>query len=64
MSSDGKVVFSIYKLVQEGEGSSIASIRVYDLNIGDKSPNGTYPITIESIMEAPFGGGVTVTFED
>lgn len=55
---DGALLFSIYKLVvaEDGEGS-IASIRVYSLNIGAKNPNGTYPIAIESMMEAPFGSG-------
>lgn len=54
--NDGALLFSIYKLVVAEDGeSSIASIRVYSLNIEAKNPNGTYPITIESMMEAPFG---------
>lgn len=55
---DGALLFSIYKLVvaEDGDGS-ITSIHVYSLNIEAKNPNGTYPITIESMIEAPFGSG-------
>ena len=56
---DGEVVFSIYKLVQEGEGFSISSLRIYSLYIGDKNLDGTYPITIEDTLEAPFGSSVS-----
>ena len=64
---DNSLIFSIYifSLDETTESSSITSIRVYSLNIGEKNPDETYPITIESLMEFPFGSGsVTVTFED
>lgn len=55
---DGALLFSIYKPVVAEDGvDSIASIRVYSLNIEAKNPNGTYPITIENMIEAPFGSG-------
>lgn len=63
-SIDGQLLFSLYKIVQEGEGGSISSLRVYSLNIGDKNPDGTYPITIEDMLEAPFGGGANLPVLD
>ena len=52
-------IFSIYKfsLDETTESGSITSLRGYGLNIGEKNPDETYPITIESLMEIPFGSG-------
>lgn len=39
------------------EAATIFSSSSYCLMIGEKNADGTYPITIEKIIEAPFGGG-------
>lgn len=39
------------------EAATISSSSSYSLMIGEKNADGTYPITIEKIIEAPFGGG-------
>ena len=56
---NGMFIFSIYKfsLDETTESGSITSLRGYGLNIGEKNPDETYPITIESLMEIPFGSG-------
>ena len=58
--ADGEFWFSLSKVVPTGESLSIASSRVYSLDIGEKSVDGTYPITIEHVFEAPFSDGLPV----
>lgn len=57
---EGQFLFSLSKVVPTGESASIASSRVYSLEIGEKSADGTYPITIEHIFDAPFSDGLPV----
>ena len=42
----------------------IVSLVEYQITIGEKDTSGNYPITIKKTDVMPFGGGVTVTFED
>lgn len=62
MIVNGNLSFSTYNFsVDETSGKvTILSSSSYDLNIsGEKSEDGTYPITIEKMDEATFGGGGT-----
>ena len=60
-SSTGDFIFSIYNIeATEGE-ARIKSSRVYSLGIGEKNPDETYPITIRSLIEIPFGSGGGIT---
>lgn len=58
-SFEGQFMFSTYNIsADETSGMmSIPSSSSYILNIGGKSADGTYPITIEKQFDASFGGG-------
>ena len=53
--------FSNYNLSIDDatHSAAISSSSSYNLTIGEKSADGTYPITIEKILEASFGGEST-----
>lgn len=55
----GVFMFSKYNVfANEATGAiTIPSSSVYAINIGEKSADGTYPITIEKSLDASFGGG-------
>ena len=55
----GALSFSTFNLSVDDatESATISSSSSYSLMIGEKSVDGTYPITIEKVIEAPFGGG-------
>ena len=57
---EGQFLFSLSNVVPTGESASIANFRVYSLEIGEKSADGTYLITIEHVFDAPFSDGLPV----
>lgn len=68
---EGTFTFSKYNLsVDEAAGTvTISGSSAYGLTIGEKSADGTYPITIEKVLDAPFGGGgggssTSISFQD
>lgn len=58
---DGEIIFSIYNVLlnEATQSTSITGSFIYGLSIGEKSADGTYPITIEKKLDfdIPFGGG-------
>ena len=67
----GALSFSTFNLSVDDatESATISSSSSYSLMIGEKSVDGTYPITIEKVIEAPFGGGgggssTSIAFQD
>lgn len=56
---DGSFVFSIYKISMDTVtyAASIKTASIYQLYIEEKDTDGTYPITIEKLIDAPIGGG-------
>ena len=58
---DGSFIFSTYNLSvdQNTNAITILGSSVYGLSIGEKSSDGTYPITVEKQVDATFGGGST-----
>ena len=52
-------IFSIYRvLANESSGiHSIVGLSTYAMDIGEKSADGTYPITIDTVLDTTFGGG-------
>ena len=52
-------IFSIYKILADESTNSISIVgsSTYSIEIGEKGADGTYPITIEKILDATFGGG-------
>lgn len=59
---DGSFIFSIYipsadEGDETGETLSITGTRLYTLDLGEKNADGTYPISIEKLVDVPFGGG-------
>lgn len=64
-------IFSSIKLTATSETDISSTNIIYNLNIGQKDTSGNYPITIEKMVEIPFGsssgsggGSVTITFEN
>lgn len=60
--AEGDFVFSIYRLSYDetSQSFSIISTRVYDITIGEKNSDGTYPIEIQRRLEAPFSGSGSI----
>ena len=59
---DGSFIFSIYipsadEADETGKTLSITGTRLYTLDLGEKSADGTYPINIEKLGDVPFGSG-------
>lgn len=51
-------IFSKYNVSMHEDGTvTIPSSSIYEVTIGKKSADGTYPITIEKLIDASFGGG-------
>lgn len=61
LSPAGGGVFSTFNAeFDEASGSAtIVGISVYQLTVGEKSADGTYPITIENVVNGNIGGGST-----
>lgn len=47
----------IYNVSVSNDVPSISGLLAYTIEIGEKSTDGTYPLTIEKAIEVPFGGG-------
>ena len=47
----------IYNASVSSYSISISGFLVYNIDIGEKNTDGTYPITLEKAIEVPFGGG-------
>lgn len=59
LSGEGVVSFSVYVIAADEATNSITVLgsAVYAMEIGEKSSDGTYPITINKGFEASFDGG-------
>lgn len=71
LSPAGGGVFSTFnaEFDEVSNTATITGISVYQLTVGEKNADGTYPITIEKVIEAPFGGGgggssTSIAFQD
>ena len=68
--TEGTFTFSKYNFSvdETTQKVTVSSSSVYGLSIGEKSADGTYPIAIEEMLKAPFGGGggssTSIAFQD
>ena len=55
--ANGMYIATIYTGLVSEDSGLISGMLIYIIEIGEKSTDGTYPLTIEKASEVPFGGG-------